>query len=85
MDFSPNEAQRMVQSTARAFSRDRLAPIAARIEREEAIPADVLGALARLGLMGVNVPESLGGCGGGRRRVRARADRGRARLRRRPR
>jgi alkylation response protein AidB-like acyl-CoA dehydrogenase len=61
MDFELNDTQRMVQQTARDFAIRTVAPAAAAIDREERFPSDILKGLADLGLMAVNVPESLGG------------------------
>lgn len=61
MDFELNETQAMVRETARAFSDRVLRPRAAEFERAERIPSEVLKEMAGLGLMGVNVPEALGG------------------------
>jgi len=57
MEFAPSETQRLIRDTARGFARDVVAPQAAAIDRDEQIPPPLLGRLARLGLMGVNVPE----------------------------
>jgi alkylation response protein AidB-like acyl-CoA dehydrogenase len=66
MDFELNETQAMVRETARAFSDRVLRPRAAEFERAERIPSEVLKEMAELGLMGVNVPEALGGSEAGR-------------------
>lgn len=55
MDFELDDTQIMVRDTARSFAEKTLAPHAARFEREEKIPREVLAELARLGLMAVNV------------------------------
>jgi alkylation response protein AidB-like acyl-CoA dehydrogenase len=65
MDFELTETQRMVRDTAREFAERVVAPQAAAIDREEQVPPDLLRELARLGLMGVNIPESLGGAEAG--------------------
>jgi alkylation response protein AidB-like acyl-CoA dehydrogenase len=61
MDFTLTEDQQMVQKTAREFARDVLAPRAAERDRTGQFPVDELKQLAQLGLLGVNIPESLGG------------------------
>lgn len=58
-----NEAQQAARDTAREFARERLLPIAARIDEEGAVPADVLSELGRIGFFGVFVPERWGGAG----------------------
>jgi len=65
MDFTPNEAQRVIVETARRFVADRVAPAAAQAERDERLDASVLQGLAELGLVGVNVASSLGGAEAG--------------------
>ena len=65
MDLELNEVQRAVQSAARAFAQKRLAPVAAELERNERFPSELLREMAELGLMGVNVPASLGGAEAG--------------------
>ena len=65
MQLELTEEQKLVQQVARGFAQDRLAPIAAQIDRDEKIPAEILDGLAELGLFGVNVPESLGGAEAG--------------------
>ncbi len=65
MDFELTDIQRMVQKTARDFAAAELAPHAAAFEKDEAIPPEVFRKLADLGLMGVNIPEALGGAEAG--------------------
>ncbi len=65
MDFEPNEQQRAVAETARRFAEEAVAPAASANERREAVPLDLVRALADLGLLAVNVPEEYGGSGAG--------------------
>jgi alkylation response protein AidB-like acyl-CoA dehydrogenase len=65
MDFELDETQRMVRDTARAFARASIAPRARAIDEEGSVPKELLEELAKLGLMGVNVPEALGGAEAG--------------------
>jgi len=55
--------QRMIQDTARAFARDRLAPGAARRDREARIEPEVLADLGALGFLGMTVPPEFDGAG----------------------
>ena len=55
--------QQMIRDALRDFSREQLAPHAARWDREHHFPAAELKALAALGAFGVAVPEALGGAG----------------------
>jgi len=57
------EEQRLVRDTMRAFAQERLAPNAARWDREHHFPRDELRALGELGAMGVVVPDRFGGAG----------------------
>jgi alkylation response protein AidB-like acyl-CoA dehydrogenase len=59
--FEPNEAQLLVRDTARSYTQNALRPIAAQLDREQRFPRQQLRELADLGLMGVNVPDALGG------------------------
>ncbi|MEN9798870.1 MAG: hypothetical protein RL653_2566 [Pseudomonadota bacterium] len=65
MDLQPDDTQKLIRETARAFARDRLAPDARTLDREERFPTETLREMARLGLMGINVPQELGGAGAG--------------------
>ena len=53
----------MIRDALRAFSQERLAPNAARWDKEHHFPKEELQGLAELGAYGVAVPEELGGAG----------------------
>lgn len=55
--------QRLIQDTARAFARDRLAPGAARRDRDGRIEPEVLAEMGALGFLGMTVDPDLGGAG----------------------
>ncbi|PWC33410.1 acyl-CoA dehydrogenase family protein [Azospirillum sp. TSO35-2] len=55
------EEQTMVRDMARAFAQDRLAPTAAERDRTGAFPKAELAEMGGLGLMGMLVPEEIGG------------------------
>ena len=57
------EEQRMTRDALRSFSQARLAPNAARWDKEHHFPQAELKELAALGAFGVAVPEELGGAG----------------------
>jgi alkylation response protein AidB-like acyl-CoA dehydrogenase len=57
------ERQRMIRETVREFARRELAPGAAARDREARPPTEQIAAMARLGLLGIMVPEELGGAG----------------------
>jgi alkylation response protein AidB-like acyl-CoA dehydrogenase len=65
MDFSLTETQRLVQSSARDFAEREIKPYAAELDRTASFPIKQLAGLAELGMMGVNVPEALGGAEAG--------------------
>ncbi|GAB3458757.1 acyl-CoA dehydrogenase family protein [Massilia terrae] len=57
------EEHQMIRDALRTFSQERLAPNAARWDREEYFPKAELKELAQLGAFGVAVPEQYGGAG----------------------
>jgi hypothetical protein len=61
MDFTLTEEQELIRRTAADFAQKRLRPAAAARDREEAFPEAELRELGALGLLGVNVPQELGG------------------------
>jgi butyryl-CoA dehydrogenase len=63
VDFSPTEEQREIQALAREFAETEIAPNAAEWDREHRFPRELFTKLGELGLMGVCVPEELGGAG----------------------
>jgi len=65
MQLSLNETQELIRKTARDFAEQRLAPVAAQLDHEGAFPTELIGELAELGLMGVNIPADLGGAEAG--------------------
>ena len=65
MDFQPTEEQLLIQRTARDFAERVLAPRAAARDVSCEFPAGELRELGDLGLLGIAVPEELGGAGAG--------------------
>ncbi len=65
MRFEPTEEQELVQRTARDFASRVLAPRAAERDRSGEFPERELVELAGLGMLGIAVPEELGGAGAG--------------------
>ncbi len=63
MDFSLTADQREIQELARQFAEAEIAPHAAAWDRDHTFPGAVFTKLGELGLMGVCVPEQLGGAG----------------------
>jgi alkylation response protein AidB-like acyl-CoA dehydrogenase len=58
-----SEEHQMIRDALRSFSQERLAPNAARWDREHHFPKEELQELAQLGAFGVAVPEQYGGAG----------------------
>jgi len=58
-----SEEHQMIRDALRTFSQERLAPNAARWDREHHFPKEELQELAQLGAFGVAVPEQYGGAG----------------------
>ncbi|WP_292936897.1 acyl-CoA dehydrogenase family protein [Noviherbaspirillum sp.] len=58
-----SEQHEMIRDALRSFAQERLAPNAARWDKEHHFPKDELQGLAALGAFGVAVPEELGGAG----------------------
>src|ERR1700744_6571639 len=65
IDFELSEEQALVRDTARGFAERELAPRAAARDHSGEFPVAELRALAELGLLGVNIPEALGGAQAG--------------------
>ncbi len=61
--FELNEDYQAIREMARDFARQEVLPGAAERDRTGAFPAELVGALAELGLLGVFVPEEYGGSG----------------------
>lgn len=58
-----NQDQEMIRDAVRAYAQDCIAPHAAAWDREHRFPREALAGLAGLGVLGIVVPESLGGAG----------------------
>ncbi len=63
MNFDLSPEQELVRSTVREFARERVAPVAAELDREARFPYELVAELGELGLMGMPVPEEYGGSG----------------------
>ena len=63
MEFELSPEQREIQAVAREFADAEIAPHAATWDREHRFPHELVPKLAELGLMGVSIPEELGGAG----------------------
>ncbi len=65
MSFQLNEEQKMVRLMARDFAQKELEPVAARRDKEEIFPMEVVKKMGELGLLGMMVPVEYGGAGAG--------------------
>lgn len=65
MNYELPEDLRLLRDTVRKFAADRIRPYARAWDRDGLLPADTLKELADLGLLGVLVPQELGGAGVG--------------------
>jgi len=63
MDFDLTEDQLAIRDLARDFARDECGPGAAERDKREQFPTEQVRKAGELGLMGMLVPESLGGSG----------------------
>ena len=63
MEFELNEQQRMVRDMARDFAAGEIEPNAAAWDRDKTFPKEVLAKAAKLGFMGMTIPEAYGGIG----------------------
>jgi len=64
MHIELTDEQRMIQQVARDFAEKEVRPIAEAIDREARFPRETVRRMGELGLMGVAIPEALGGAGG---------------------
>ena len=64
MDFTLTDDQLQIQDAARKFATENLRPLARELEEgAEPVPAEWLAKYAKLGFLGVNLPEEYGGAG----------------------
>jgi short-chain 2-methylacyl-CoA dehydrogenase len=63
VDLDLSGEHELVRSTVREFARERIAPVAAELDREHRFPYDIVSELAELGLMGMPIPEEYEGGG----------------------
>jgi acyl-CoA dehydrogenase len=61
--FDLTDEQRALQDTARRFARAEIAPVAAKLDREERFPREICEKAFDLGLVNLTIPAELGGPG----------------------
>jgi short/branched chain acyl-CoA dehydrogenase len=57
------EERELLRRTVRDFAEERIAPIAAELDREHRFPYEIVAGLAELGVMGIPIPVEHGGAG----------------------
>ena len=62
-DFQLGDNADMIRESVGRFADEQIAPLAARVDREDWFPRELWSALGELGLHGITVPESDGGLG----------------------
>ncbi|TQV77962.1 isovaleryl-CoA dehydrogenase [Denitrobaculum tricleocarpae] len=65
LDFDLGETAEMMRDTVMSFASDKIAPLAAEIDREDRFPRELWPEMGALGLLGVTVEEEYGGSGMG--------------------
>ncbi|MGB0089885.1 MAG: acyl-CoA dehydrogenase family protein, partial [Planifilum fulgidum] len=63
MEFTFTHEQEMMRRMVRDFARDRIAPAVKEMDEEDKFPRAVIDEMAKLGLMGIPIPEKWGGAG----------------------
>jgi len=63
MKLTLSDEQQMVQGLAREFAEHEVKPVAAECDRAARFPHATVKRMGELGLLGVAVPEKLGGAG----------------------
>jgi short-chain 2-methylacyl-CoA dehydrogenase len=63
LNFDLGQEHELIRSTVREFAQQRVAPVAEELDRESRFPYELVGELTELGLMGMTIPEDLGGAG----------------------
>jgi short-chain 2-methylacyl-CoA dehydrogenase len=63
MNFDLSPEHELIRDTVREFARERVAPLAEELDREQRFPYELVAAAAELGLMGIPIPEEYGGAG----------------------
>jgi short/branched chain acyl-CoA dehydrogenase len=63
VDFDLSDDHELLRQTVRDFAEERIAPVAEELDREHRFPYELVAALGELGLMGIPIPEEIGGAG----------------------
>ena len=63
MNFDLEPEHELLRDTVRRFALEKVAPVAEELDREKRFPYELVAELAELGVMGMTIPEELGGAG----------------------
>jgi short-chain 2-methylacyl-CoA dehydrogenase len=63
MNLDLSAEHELVRQTVREFAEQRIAPVAAELDREHRFPYEIVAELGELGLMGMTIPAEYGGGG----------------------
>jgi isovaleryl-CoA dehydrogenase len=63
LDFALGEMADTIRDTTRRFAQEQIAPLAAKVDRDDWFPRDLWPAMGELGLHGITVEEADGGLG----------------------
>jgi short-chain 2-methylacyl-CoA dehydrogenase len=63
LSFDLDDEHVLLRDTVRQFALEKIAPVAEELDREKRFPYDLVAEMAELGLMGMTIPEELGGGG----------------------
>jgi len=63
MQLELNEQQKMIKNMVKEFAEKEVAPIAAELDKKEEYPTKTLEKMAKLGLLGIIIPQEYGGAG----------------------
>jgi len=63
MDFDSGEDHKLLRQSVREFARAEIAPYAQQWDKEERFPTELVPKLAKMGLLGIRIPEEYGGSG----------------------
>jgi short/branched chain acyl-CoA dehydrogenase len=56
-----SEDEKLFQDTVRSFADEKIRPLVSQMDRDQAMPRDLIDACFELGLMGIEIPEAFGG------------------------
>jgi alkylation response protein AidB-like acyl-CoA dehydrogenase len=63
MNFEPSEQHALLRKSVREFARAEIAPHAQLWDKQERFPLEIVPKLAKMGLLGIRIPERYGGSG----------------------